>query len=105
MTGTGFYDRVIGQQKQIVPYACHTRPRLKPHGYFRTDRCLSAGNLTQRFREFERDVTTVHLAIHTKAGRFSGYSNLQTCSPGAVQYTKLAFVVAVIHPAAMIQRE
>jgi len=83
---------LLRQQKQIVPYACHTRPRLKPHGYFRTDRCLSAGNLTQRFREFDRDATTVHLATHTQAGR-------------AVQYTKLAFVVAVLHPAAMIQRE
>ncbi len=96
---------LLRQQKQIAPYACHTRPRLKPHGYFRADRYLSAGNLTQRFRAFERDVTTVHLAIHTKAGRFSVYSNLQACSPGALQFTKFAFVVAVIHPAAMIQRE
>lgn len=57
---------LLGQQKQIAPYACHTRPRLKPHGYFRTDRCLSAGNLTQRFREFERDATTVRLASKPK---------------------------------------
>ncbi|UYP74861.1 hypothetical protein [Pantoea dispersa] len=83
---------LLRQQKQIASYACHTRPRFEPHGYFRADRCLSAGNLTQRFREFERDATTVHFATHTQAGR-------------AVQYTKLAFVVAVLHPAAMIQRD
>jgi hypothetical protein len=80
---------LLRQQKQMVPYACHTRPRLKPHGYFRTDRCLSAGNPTQRsciysqrFRKFERDATTVRLATHTQAGRFSVYTNLQACSPG-----------------------
>jgi len=57
---------LLRQQKKIAPYACHTRPRLKPHGYFRTDRCLSAGNLTQRFREFEHDATTVRLASKPK---------------------------------------
>lgn len=57
---------LLRQQKQIVPYACHTRPRFEPHGYFRTDRCLSAGNLTQRFREFEHDATTVRLASKPK---------------------------------------
>ncbi|MEB5836087.1 hypothetical protein MXF26_07420 [Pantoea dispersa] len=62
----GFMIGLLRQQKQIAPYACHTRPRLNPHGYFRADRCLSAGNLTQRFREFDRDATTVHLASKPK---------------------------------------